>query len=120
MCIVDASLPLLNFPHILSPLTAAPADGNVDFGEFLLVDTYFPMAFYPVFRMQDALTRKTLSPDIWNRLIADYDRMENRRAAERDVRTAFVPPRPFVERIAKLGAMSHLIEVIVSLNHISA
>jgi len=83
----------------------------VDFGEFLLVDTYFPMAFFPVFRMQDALRRKTLTPDIWNHLIAEYDRTESRRAAERDVRTAFVPPRPFVERIAKLGAMSHLIEV---------
>ena len=27
-------------------------DGNVDFDEFLMVDTYFPMAFFPVFRMQ--------------------------------------------------------------------
>jgi hypothetical protein len=76
-----------------------------------LIDTYFPMAFFPVFRMQDALRRKTLSSDTWNRLVADYDRGEQLRAAERDVRTAFVPPRPFVERVAKLGALGHHVEV---------
>ena len=60
-------------------------DGNVDFGEFLMVDTFFPMAFYPVFRMQDALQTKTLGTDKWFSLIAKYDEAERRRCA--------VPPR---------------------------
>ena len=40
-----------NFSQLLDKFDSNN-DGNVDFGEFLLVDTYFPMAFYPVFRMQ--------------------------------------------------------------------
>ena len=85
-------------------------DGNVDFGEFLMVDTFFPMAFYPVFRMQDALQIKTLGVDIWLKLISRYDEGERRRCAERDVRRPFVPPRPFVARMVALGAMTHIAE----------
>ena len=108
-------------------------DGNVDFGEFLMVrafvrheekvegdlrvllldpssndllllhssqvDTFFPMAFFPVFRMQDSLQQRTLGMERWLNLIAKYDEGERRRCAERDVRKPFVPPRSFVERM---------------------
>ena len=40
-------------------------DGGVDFFEFLEIDQQFPMAFFPVFRMQDTLQSRTLTPDVW-------------------------------------------------------
>jgi len=67
-----------NFAQLVEKFDANN-DGNVDFGEFLMVDTYFPMAFYPVFRMQDELRKKTLGQDQWLRFIAEYDAGEKRR-----------------------------------------
>ena len=37
----------------------------MDFFEFLEIDEAYPMAFFPVFRMQDSMRKKTLSADKW-------------------------------------------------------
>lgn len=84
-------------------------DGMIDFGEFLLVDTFFPMAFFPVFRMQDQLRKKTLGPNRWTKLIMAYDAAEKIRITEEsDVRDTVIEQKPFIDRMVKLGAMDHI------------
>jgi len=84
-------------------------DGQIDFGEFLLVDTFFPMAFFPVFRMQDQLRKNTLGADRWLKIIMIYDAAEKIRCTEEsDIRTTIIEQRPFIERMVKLGAMDHI------------
>mmetsp|Transcript_60854 Transcript_60854/g.137605 ORF Transcript_60854/g.137605 Transcript_60854/m.137605 type:complete len:289 (+) Transcript_60854:375-1241(+) len=68
------------------------------------------MAFFPVFKMQDSLMANTLGSDRWFKMRDEYDAREMRRAQERDVRLKFVPPKPFVERLARLGAMKQVVD----------
>jgi len=99
-----------NFAQLLDKFDT-DGDGNVDFDEFLLVDTYFPMAFFPVFRMQGELQKKTLKLDKWLSKVSEYNKGERHRAMRRDSKVGFTAPRPFIERMVKLGAMKQVMEV---------
>ncbi|CAM9129371.1 unnamed protein product [Heterosigma akashiwo] len=43
-------------------------DGLIDFNEFVEMDRRFPLVFFPAFRLQDQMKRKTLGLKQWNKL----------------------------------------------------
>ena len=44
------------------------SDGLLDFDEFKSLDRHYPLVFFPAFRLQDQMQRKTLGESTWKRI----------------------------------------------------
>lgn len=63
-------------------------DGLIDFQEFKVIETRYPMIFFPAFRLQDRMQQKTLGETRWRDLMKSVQKQrfknEHRRTHGRD------------------------------------
>ena len=75
-------------------------DGLIDFQEFKVIETRYPMIFFPAFRLQDRMQQKTLGETRWRDLMKSVQKQrfknEHRRTHGRD------PPLTYAETVQKV------------------
>jgi len=98
-------------------------DGLIDFDEFKELDRHNPLLFYPAFRMQDSLQKRTLGERRWVRVLENINYHAKRR--EYETTHGFQPPTSFFDiykekLYVKLGWHSYLAHPPVDLEFIAA
>ena len=78
-------------------------DGLIDFGEFCTMNRRYPMALFPMFRLQDKMQRCTLGASRWNVIMKQSHTLEKLRQY-RITHSRDLPPEGCCAKIWRCGA----------------
>mmetsp|Transcript_54835 Transcript_54835/g.102764 ORF Transcript_54835/g.102764 Transcript_54835/m.102764 type:complete len:386 (-) Transcript_54835:170-1327(-) len=70
----------VDFKKKVAQLNSNSDLGVLDFTDFKKLNLSFPLLFYPVFKLQDLLRKKTLGASTWRRMVDKWDAAEKKRA----------------------------------------